>query len=52
MDYERTVQADFVKAFGEEPGALISISIMTDTDNTKSIARAWYGPIMLLPKPP
>ena len=52
MDYERTVQADFVKAFGEEPGALISISIMTDTDNTKSIARAWYGPVVLLPKTP
>ena len=49
MDYERAVHADFVKAFGEEPGPLTSISIMTDTDNTKSIARAWYGPVSLLP---
>lgn len=49
MDYERAVRADFVKAFGEEPGVLTSISIMTDTDNTKSIARAWYGPITLMP---
>ncbi len=49
MDYERAVRADFVKAFGEEPGVLTSISIMTDTDNTKSIARAWYGPITLVP---
>ncbi len=49
MDYERAVHADFVKAFGEEPGALTSISIMTDTDNTKSVARAWYGPVSLLP---
>jgi hypothetical protein len=50
LDYERAVRADFVKAFGEEPGALTSISIMTDTDNTKSRAQAWYGPVVLLPK--
>lgn len=52
VDYERGVRADFIKAFGEEPGALTSISIMTDTDNTKSVARAWYGPVSLLPKMP
>ena len=52
MDYERAVHADFVKAFGEEPGALTSVSIMTDTDNTRSIARAWYGSVSLLPKSP
>ena len=49
MNYERNVRADFVKTFGEEPGVLTSISIMTDTDNTKSVARAWYGPVSLLP---
>ena len=49
LDYERNVRADFVQAFGEEPGALTSISIMTDTDNTKSAAHAWYGPVSLLP---
>ncbi len=49
MDYERAVRADFIQAFGEEPGLLTSISIMTDTDNTKSVARAWYGPVALLP---
>ena len=52
MDYERAVRADFIKAFGEEPGVLTSISLMTDTDNTKSIARAWYGPITLAPGKP
>jgi len=50
MDYERAVRDDFVKAFGEEPGLLTSISIMTDTDNTKSMARAFYGPVQLLTK--
>ena len=49
MDYERAVRADFIQAFGEEPGLLTSVSIMTDTDNTKSTARAWYGPIALVP---
>ena len=49
LDYERVVRTDFVKAFGEEPGVLTSISIMTDTDNTKSSASAWYGSVSLLP---
>lgn len=45
--YERDVRADFEKAFGEPPGALVGIAIMTDTDNTRSDARAWYGDIRL-----
>jgi len=50
LDYERTIRTDFEKAFGEAPGKLMSISIMTDTDNTKSFARAFYGPVKLLAK--
>lgn len=49
LNYERDVRADFIKAFGEPPGALLSIGVMTDTDNTKSQASAWYGPVRLLP---
>lgn len=49
LDYERDIRADFRKAFGEEPGALVGIGIMTDTDNTRSFARAWYGPLRLVP---
>jgi hypothetical protein len=45
LDYERDVRADFVKVFGEAPGALLAIGIMTDTDNTQSQAQAWYGPV-------
>ncbi|PUE12150.1 DUF3047 domain-containing protein [Limnohabitans sp. T6-20] len=45
--YERDVRADFEKAFGEPPGALVGIAIMTDTDNTRSHAKAWYGDIRL-----
>ena len=48
MDYERDIRADFEKAFGEPPGALIGVGIMTDADNTQSHASAWYGPVKLL----
>lgn len=47
LDYERDIRADFEKAFGEPPGALLAIGIMTDTDNTHSTTRAWYGQLRL-----
>jgi Protein of unknown function (DUF3047) len=50
LDYERDIKADFEKAFGEAPGALVGIGIMTDTDNTRSQSLAWYGPVALLAK--
>ena len=52
IDYERDIRADFEKTFGEPPGALISVALMTDTDNTKSDTKVWYGPISLTPLPP
>jgi hypothetical protein len=42
---ERDIVADYRQAFGRSPGRLIGIAIMTDSDNTKSSARALYGPI-------
>lgn len=45
----RDVRADFEKAFGEAPGELKALGIMTDSDNTKSRTRAWYGEIRLSP---
>ena len=47
LRYRRDIRADFQKAFGEEPGALLGLAIMTDTDNTRSTTRAWYGTIRL-----
>jgi hypothetical protein len=47
LSYERNIRADFEKAFGEPPGALVGIGLMTDTDNTRSHAKAWYGTIQL-----
>jgi Protein of unknown function (DUF3047) len=46
-DYERDIRADFEKAFGEAPGALVGVAIMTDTDNTRTNAQAWYGKVTL-----
>ena len=45
--YQRDVRADFEKAFGEAPGALVGMAIMTDSDNTRGDVRAWYGDIRL-----
>ena len=50
LDYQRDIRADYIKAFGEPPGALVGIAIMTDSDNTRQITKAWYGPISLKPK--
>jgi hypothetical protein len=47
LSYERNIRLDYEKAFGESPGALIGIGLMTDSDNTRSNTQAWYGPISL-----
>lgn len=49
LEYERDIRADFRAVFGEEPGRLTSVAIMTDSDNTGSSVRAWYGPVRLEP---
>lgn len=46
-DYERDIRADFRRAFGEEPGELQAVALMTDTDNTRSSLQAWYGALRL-----
>ena len=45
--YRRNLRADFERAYGEAPGALVAIAVMTDADNTRSQVRAWYGDIRL-----
>jgi hypothetical protein len=50
LDYERDIRADYEQAFGEAPGALVGIAIMTDSDNTRQKAKAWYGPVSLVNK--
>lgn len=45
--HERDLRADYRKAFGADPGKVLAVGLMTDTDNTKSRAEAWYGDIVL-----
>jgi hypothetical protein len=40
--HRRNIVNDYRTAFGKEPGKLIGIAIMTDTDNTKTYAQAQY----------
>ena len=47
VSIERDIMADYRKAFGEEPPAIIGIAIMSDSDNTGENASAWYGDIQL-----
>ncbi len=42
-DYQRKIHRDFERAFGEAPGKLLSVAIMTDSDNTKTQVAAAYG---------
>jgi Protein of unknown function (DUF3047) len=51
LDYERDIKADFQRAFGEAPGALVGLALMTDTDNTRSQSKAYYGPVSVRSTP-
>jgi hypothetical protein len=48
QNFSRNIVEDYVRAFGEKPGRLIGIGVLTDTDNTEESIEAWYGDIVLL----
>jgi hypothetical protein len=50
--FERDYVADYRRAFGAEPGRLIGLAILTDTDNTGARVEAFYGDIRLLSAAP
>jgi hypothetical protein len=43
---ERNVYEDYKKAFNEEPPMINGVAIMSDTDNTREAATAYYGDIV------
>lgn len=45
VDEERNIYEDYKQAFGEEPPMINGVAIMSDTDNTKERAVAFYGDI-------
>ncbi len=47
VHHRRDVQADYRRVFGEEPGPIITLAVMTDTDNTRTRTRSVFGPVSL-----
>ncbi|HTI46019.1 MAG TPA: DUF3047 domain-containing protein [Casimicrobiaceae bacterium] len=45
--FVRNVVEDYKRAFKEEPQKLLSLGVLTDTDNTGERAQAWYGDFSL-----
>lgn len=48
ITHRRDLRADWRAAFGEAPGNIHGVAIMTDSDNTDSRAHAYYGRIRFL----
>jgi hypothetical protein len=46
QEVTRNLYEDYRRAFGEEPGRITAIGIMTDTDNTGGNIHAYYGDIV------
>ncbi len=46
QEVTRNLLEDYKRAFGEEPGRITAIGIMTDTDNTGENIHAFYGDIV------
>lgn len=47
LDFRRNIKADFERLFGEKPGPVIFVGVMTDSNATGSHANAFYGDIRL-----
>jgi len=47
QDVKRNIVDDYFQVYGEMPGSLQAISLMSDSDNTSDHVVAWYGPISL-----
>ncbi len=52
QSFTRNLVDDYKRAFGEDPGKVISIDLLTDTDNTNEEAEAFYGDITVGPARP
>lgn len=47
VNEERNIYEDYKRLFREEPPRIGAVAIMTDTDDTRDEATAWYGDISL-----
>lgn len=48
--HRRNLKDDYQNAFGEPPGKVIGLGLMTDSDNTRTQVSALYGDIELIDK--
>jgi len=51
LHYQRDVVADYQRVFGEAPGQIIGVGVLTDADALKLQLEAWYGDITLASGP-
>jgi hypothetical protein len=51
VDEERNIYEDYKKAFGDDPPMISGVAIMSDTDNTRERATAYYGDITFTRRP-
>ncbi|HEY6240899.1 MAG TPA: DUF3047 domain-containing protein [Burkholderiales bacterium] len=49
-ELRRNVLEDYRRAFGEEPGDIVAVGVMTDASNTREKASAEYGDISFRPQ--
>lgn len=47
VHHERDMGADHRLVFGEAPGPLVGLGLMSDSNNTGATATAWFGPVTL-----
>jgi hypothetical protein len=50
LHYRRDVVADYQRVFGEAPGTIVGVGVLTDADALKLQLEAWYGDITLTPR--
>ena len=50
LHYQRDVVADYRRVFGEAPGRITGVGVLTDGDALKLQLEAWYGDITLAPR--
>jgi hypothetical protein len=51
LHYQRDVVADYQRVFGEAPGPITGVGVLTDADALKLQLEAWYGDINLAAAP-
>lgn len=48
-EFSRNIVEDYERAYGEKPGKLIGVGILTDSDYSGATVETWYGDLRLLP---